>query len=64
MKLGLVVKPLKRGKRVDEKQKALIKKLVKEITDEAKKVVEDYTNSPSEMSGSMTQVHEDSPLLK
>ena len=64
MKLGLVVKPLKRGKRVDEKQKALIKKLVKEITDEAKKVVEDYTNSPSEMSGSTTQVHEDSPLLK
>ena len=49
---------------MDEKQKALIKKLVKEITEEAKKVVEDYTNSPSEMSGSMTQVHEDSPLLK
>ena len=49
---------------MDEKQKALIKKLVKEITDEAKKVVEDYTNSPSEMSGSTTQVHEDSPLLK
>ena len=64
MKLGLVVKHLKRGKRVDEKQKAQIKKLVKEITEEAKKVVEDYTNSPSEMSGSMTQVHEDSPLLK
>ena len=49
---------------MDEKQKAQIKKLVKEITEEAKKVVEDYTNSPSEMSGSMTQVHEDSPLLK
>ena len=47
-----------------QKQKAQIKKLVKEITEEAKKVVEDYTNSPSEMSGSMTQVHEDSPLLK
>ena len=49
---------------MEEKEKAQIKKLIKEITEEAKKVVEDYTNNPSEMSGSMTQVHEDSPLLK
>ena len=47
-----------------EKEEKELEKLLKEITDEAKKVVEDYTNSPSEMSGSMTQVHEDSPLLK
>ena len=49
---------------MDKKQKELLKKLVKEITEQAKQVVEDYANNPSEMSGSMTQVHENSPLLK
>ena len=46
------------------KQKKELNDAWKEIMEDAKKVVEDYTNSPSEMSGSMTQVHEDSPLLK
>ena len=38
-------------------------KLLKEITDEARKVVEDYAKNPSEMSGSIVQIHSDSPLI-
>ena len=34
------------------------------ITEEAKKVVEDYTKNGTELSGSITQVHYDSPILK
>tara|TARA_R100000084_G_C4649165_1_gene148635 strand:+ start:1586 stop:1831 length:246 start_codon:yes stop_codon:yes gene_type:complete len=39
-------------------------KLIKEITEEAKLVVEDYAKNPSEVSGSVIQIHEDSPLLR
>ena len=55
--------PLEMGKinKVDSKE---IERLVKEITEEAKRVVEDYTKNKSELSGSITQVHQDSPLLK
>ena len=45
-----------------EQQKEL-EKLIKEINQEAKKVVEDYVNNPSEITGSITQVHMNSPLL-
>ena len=34
-----------------------------EITEEAKNVVEDYIKNPSELSGSITQIHESSPLV-
>ena len=44
-------------------QQKELKKLISEITDEAKNVVNDYNNNPSEISGSITQVHEDSPYL-
>ena len=47
-------------KEIEEKE---LEKLKKEILDEAKKVVEDYTKNPSQLSGSLTQVHEDSPAL-
>ena len=47
-----------------EKQKKEIERLIKEITEEAKKVVDDYVKNPSEMSGSITQVAEGSPILK
>ena len=40
-----------------------LERVIQEITKEAQKVVEDYTNNPSEMSGSVVQVHENSPLL-
>ena len=46
-----------------EEQKEL-DKLLKEITEEARLVVEDYIKNPSEMSGSVIQIHEDSPILK
>jgi len=42
----------------------LLKKLMEEIVEEAKKVVEDYVNNPSEESGSVVEVHIDSPLLE
>ena len=47
-----------------EKEEKELEKLLKEITDEAKKVVEDYVKNPSELSGSTVQIHTDSPLLK
>ena len=37
--------------------------LTNEIIDEAKDVVEDYSKNPSDISGSIVQVHEDSPYL-
>ena len=40
-----------------------LQKLIDEINNEAKKVVEDYVKNPSELSGSTIQIHPDSPLL-
>ena len=40
-----------------------IEQLKKEIMDEAKKVVKDYVNNPSEISGSLIRIHQDSPFL-
>ena len=48
---------------MSKKQERELKQLIKELTKEAKNVVEDYKNNPSEMSGSITQVHENSPLI-
>ena len=42
----------------------LIKKLMEEIIEEAKRVVDDYAKNPSEESGSVVEVHIDSPLLE
>ena len=39
-------------------------KLLKDVLKEAKAVVEDYANNPSQISGSIVQVHESSPILK
>jgi hypothetical protein len=50
-------------KKMTEEEKKEIDNLLDEIVDEAKKVVEDYSNNPSELSGSITQVHESSPYL-
>ena len=41
-----------------------IKQLKKEIMDEAKKVVKDYSDNASEMSGSLIRIHQDSPFLE
>ena len=46
-----------------KKQKKEIEKLIKEMAKEAKLVVEDYEKNPSNLSGSVIQVHESSPFL-
>ena len=72
MKLGLVVNHREKRKMAkdkfkikDEKEfKKLLEKAQSEITEYAKKLVKDYTKNPSDMSGSMVTVHQNSPLLK
>jgi|3_EtaG_2_1085321.scaffolds.fasta_scaffold09366_3 hypothetical protein len=46
-----------------EKQKKELEKLSLAIRLEAKSVVKDYTDNPSEMSGSVISIHEDSPFM-
>jgi len=46
-----------------EKQQEELKKALDDIVDEAKNVVEDYTKNPSEISGSVIEIHENSPFL-
>jgi len=46
-----------------KEQKEELEKLQKEIIDEAKKVVEDYVDNPSEISGSTVSIHQNSPFL-
>jgi len=48
---------------LSKQEREELQKVLEEITKEAKRVVEDYTINPSEMSGSVIQVHEDSPFL-
>ena len=40
-----------------------LEKLKKEIMDEAKKVVKEYVDNPSEISGSTLNIHHNSPFL-
>ena len=44
-------------------QREELEKLQKEIIDEAKKVVEDYVDNPSDISGSVVNIHQNSPFL-
>ena len=46
-----------------EKKDKELQKLIDDIINTAKDVVEDYKNSPESGSGNITQVHENSPLL-
>jgi len=46
----------------DTREKEL-EKLKKEILDEAKKVVDNYVENPSEESGSTVNIHQNSPFL-
>ena len=48
---------------INEEHKEELNKIMMEITEEAKNVVEDYIENPSELSGSVTQVHESSPYI-
>ena len=46
-----------------KEQKEELEKLQKEIIEEAKKVVEDYVDNPSDISGSVVSIHQNSPYL-
>ena len=47
----------------EEFNKKQLEQLKKEIMDEAKKVVENYVDNPSDISGSVVNIHENSPFL-
>ena len=47
----------------EEFNKKKLEQLKKEILDEAKKVVKDYVDNPSDISGSVVNIHENSPFL-
>ena len=51
-------------KELTKEQKGELKRLADEIMNLATSVVDDYEMNPSEMSGSMTEVHIDSPILE
>ena len=40
-----------------------LERLKKEILDEAKKVVNNYVDNPSDISGSVVNIHQNSPFL-
>ena len=44
-------------------QKAELDEMLSELNELAKEVFKDYETNPSEMSGSVTQIHENSPFL-
>ena len=44
-----------------EFQQKELEKLKKEILDEAKKVVDNYVENPSDISGSVVNIHQNSP---
>ena len=46
-----------------EFQQKELEKLKKEILDEAKKVINDYVDKPSDISGSVVNIHQNSPFL-
>ena len=48
-------------KEFEEKE---LERLKKEILEEAKKVVEDYVDNPSDISGSVVNIHQNSPYLE
>ena len=51
-------------KELTKEQKEELKRLTDEIMNLATSVVDDYEVNPSEMSGSITEVHIDSPMLE
>ena len=54
---------MKKDNFFSKSHKKELEKLISEITQEAKNVVEDYTKNPSEMSGSLIEIHENSPYV-
>ena len=52
------------GERLIKEQYEELQKLMEELTEEASMVVEDYIKNISDLSGSIIQIHEHSPLIK
>jgi len=46
-----------------KEEKEELEKLQKEIIEEAKKVVDNYVENPSDISGSVVNIHQNSPYL-
>ena len=53
----------KASKKQQELMEKELKKLADDILDEAKKVKNDYIKNPSDISGSVVSIHENSPFL-
>ena len=51
------------SKKLTKEQKEELQKIADEITNTAKDLVEDYAKNPSEISGSVVKIHENSPIL-
>jgi vacuolar-type H+-ATPase subunit E/Vma4 len=51
------------NKKLTKEQKEELQKIQEEILEEAKKVVEDYSKNPSKISGSVINIHQNSPAL-
>ena len=49
--------------KLTKEEREELEKLQNEIIEEAKKVVEDYVENPSEISGSTIGIHQNSPFL-
>ena len=49
---------------MNKKDKIELQKIIDEINEEAKKVIEDYIKNPSNASGSYHYINENSPILK
>ena len=49
--------------KLTKKEQQELEKLIKEITEDAKDVMKDYKENPSEMSGSSVHIHENSPFM-
>ena len=47
-----------------KKQREELQKLIDGIVDDAKSVLKDYKESPSEISGSVVSIHENSPFME
>ena len=60
---GLEMLEMMEDDELTKEQKEELEKLKNEIIDEAKKVVEDYVDNPSEISGSTINIHQNSPFL-
>ena len=49
--------------KLTKEEREELEKLQNEIIEEAKKVVEDYVDNPTDISGSTVSIHQNSPFL-